>query len=286
MGGKSSSETTQNSTTQPWQPAQPLLGGILSQLSGNLPNTGITGAQTNAINTIENNAQNAGQFTPQLTSLVNTLMSGGGITGQAGDLQSNLDTLRSQLTPFANGSMVGNNQGLQSQLDTIRNDVTNQVNGQFAAAGRDGSGMNQQTLARGIAQGMAPVIAGQYNQDIQNQINAANSLFGAGNTTSGLLTGLTQQGLQNQQAGASLVPSVLDSQNAGANSILQAEAQRYGIPLQNLGLLANIGIPIAGLGSQSNGTSNTQNQMSGADQFGKIASGMNSLVNPMSWLFG
>jgi hypothetical protein len=35
---------------------------------------------------------------------------------------------------------------------------------------------------------------------------------------------------------------------------MQAEAQRRGIPVQALGMLAQIGIPIAALGSQSSGT--------------------------------
>jgi hypothetical protein len=49
------------------------------------------------------------------------------------------------------------------------------------------------------------------------------------------------------------------------------------IPAQNLGLLAQIGIPIAGLGSQSTGTNNTTNNMSGAQQFATIAGGVGSL---------
>ena len=41
---------------------------------------------------------------------------------------------------------------------------------------------------------------------------------------------------------------------------------------------ANIGVPIAQLGQQSSGTSNTVGQMSGADQFNKIASGTGNLL--------
>ena len=66
-------------------------------------------------------------------------------------LQSGLSSLQSQLTPYANGSMIGNNSALQAQLDQIATDTTNQVNSQFAAAGRDGSGMNQQALARAVS---------------------------------------------------------------------------------------------------------------------------------------
>ena len=70
-----------------------------------------------------------------------------------------------------------------------------------------------------------------------------------------------------------MIPTALTAQNAPANAILAAEAQRRGIPLQTLSLLANIGVPIAELGQQSSGTNVGQgeNQMSGAQQFATIA---------------
>jgi hypothetical protein len=52
------------------------------------------------------------------------------------------------------------------------------------------------------------------------------------------------------------------------------------IPAQNLGLLAQIGVPIAGLGQQTSGTTQGTQQMSGAQQFGTIASGIGSLLSP------
>jgi hypothetical protein len=60
--------------------------------------------------------------------------------------------------------------------------------------------------------------------------------------------------------------------------MLSAEAQRSGIPLSILQQIAGIATPIAGLGSQSNGTSNTESQMSGAQQFATIAGGLGSLL--------
>jgi hypothetical protein len=281
MGGSSSSTTTQsqNSTTAPWAPAQPFLNSILDQLNGAANSARPTSAETGALNTLTANAANASQYAPQMSSLVSNLFGGGGATAQAGNIQSNLNAYRNVLAPYANGTMVGNNPALKAHLDTIASDVGNAVNAQFAGAGRDLSGLNQQALARGIAQGEAPVLANQYNQDVQTQLGAANALYGAGNTTSGLLGGLNQQALANQQAGASLAPSALDAQNASANATLQAEAQRRGVPLQALQLLAQIGIPIAGLGSQTSGsgTSRTDNEMSGAQQFNMIASGLGSL---------
>ena len=177
--------------------------------------------------------------------------------------------------------MVGNDPALQAQLAQIASDTTNQVNGQFAASGRDLSGMNQQTLARGIAQGEAPVIAGQYNQDVANQLNAANSLYGAQNSTSGLLSGLNQQALANQQQGVASSQDALNAQNYTPQQQLALAQLAQSLPAQNLQLLAQIGVPIAGLGSQTNSNMQGTQQQSGAQQFGTIAGGIGNLLKFM-----
>ncbi len=188
-----------------------------------------------------------------------------------------MDAYRSQLTPYANGSMIGNNPALKAQLDTIMSDVGNSVNGQFAAAGRDMSGANQQAYGRGVAQGVAPVLANQYNQDVNNQINAAGQLYGAQNSTSGLLSALNQAGLSNQQQGVTNSHEAMTAQNFSPLQMLNLEQLKQSIPAQNLGLLAQIGVPIAGLGQQGVSDSHTTNQMSGAQQFATIAGGFGSM---------
>lgn len=282
MGGQSSSTQTQQTQTAPWTAAQPMLQSILAQLNTGLNNTGLTAAETGAINSLQSNAAQGNPYAGQIDAYARSLLGGGGADAQAGNLRDNLDTFRSQLAPFANGSMVGNNPALAAQLAQIRDDVASSVNGQFAAAGRDLSGANQMAYGRGVAAAQAPVIAAQYNQDVANQIAAANALYNAGNTTAGALSGLQQNYLANQGQGVTAAQSALDAQNYGANATLAAEAQRRGIPVQALGLLAQIGVPIAGLGSQSNGTTTKTEQMSGVDQFSKIAGGIGSLLNGYS----
>lgn len=284
MGGKSTTSQTQSSTTNPWATATPALEGILGQVGQGLNNTGLTGTEQGALSQLTQNAGNASQFAPQIQSYAQNLLNGGGANAQAGNLQGGLDQYRQQLTPYANGSMVGNNPALQAQLSQIGTDVTNQVNGSFAGAGRDFSGANQMALGRGIAAGQAPVIAQQYNQDVQNQMGAAGALYGAQNQTGGLLSGLNQQGLANQGQGVQAAQDATSAQNAAPNAALQAEAQRRGIPVQALGLLAQIGIPIAGLGSQSTGQSQGTQQMSGAQQFGMVANGAGSLLGGLGKL--
>jgi len=279
MGGESKQSQTQSSTTQPWAEAQPALQGILSQLTGNLGKTGLTGAETGAIDTLSANAGTASQFAPQITDFAKSLLAGGGATDQAGAVNQNYQRYVDQTNPLASNTNYNpyDTPGFRDAINTATSDITNNTNGSFAAAGRDFSGANSMALGRGLTQGLAPTIAAQYNQNVNNQQGAAGNLYNAGNTNAGILSGLNQQKLSNQGQGVTAAGAANDAANAGANATLQAEATRRGIPVQALGLLAQIGIPIAGLGGQSTGTSTGTQQMSGADQFNKIASGTGNL---------
>lgn len=256
-----------------------MLQGILGQLNTQLPNTGATGLQGNAIDQINANNSQFSSFAPSITGVTNELLAGGGANNQAGDVNAGYQRFTDQTNPLASNTNYDpyNTPGFSDAINTMRNDITNQVNGSFAAAGRDFSGANFNALGRGISSGIAPTIANQFNTNRSAQQDAAGNLYNAGNTNAGILAGLQQQSLANKQAGIGSVGTGLDASNAAAKSTLEAEAQRLGIPLQNLGLLANIGIPIAGLGGQSSGTSTTTQQMSPVQQFMGIMGGVNSL---------
>lgn len=275
MGGKST--TTQQSTTQPWAPAQPALNSILGKLQDYIPNSGLTTGTETAINQLESNASNGNPYAPQIGGVVTNLLNGGGATNQEGAINNAYTNYLRQTNPLASNTDYNpyNTPGFADAIKTATGDITNQINGQFAAAGRDLSGMNTQTLARGLTQGLAPTIASQYNQNVQNQQNAAGNLYNAGNTTSGLLTGLTQQGLSNQVQGISSANDALTAQNYGPATTLQLEQLKQQIPFQNLGLLTQIGVPIAGLGTQSQGTSTTTQPWS--QTFAQFAGGLGSL---------
>jgi hypothetical protein len=285
MGGQSTSTQTVQSQSAPWAAAQPALQTMLGQISTGLNNTGLTSAENSALDTLKNNAGAGNPYAGQIASYAQSLLNGGGATAQAGNVQDNLASYRNMLTPYANGSMVGNNPALAAQLAQIRSDVGNDVNSQFAAAGRDFSGANQMAYGRGVAAAEAPVIAAQYNQDVANQLAAAGALYNAGNTTANTLTQLQQSDLANRGQGVTAAQAALDAQNYGANATLAEEAQRRGIPVQALGLLAQIGVPIAQLGTQSNGTTTGTQQKSGVEQFATIAGGINSLLTPFKGIW-
>lgn len=275
MGGKS--ETKQQSTTEPWKPAQPALTSILGQLQGLIPNSGITPGMESAFGQLESSAQQGNPFAGQIGGVVGNLLNGGGATAQAPAIQSAFDTFKAQTNPLASNTNYDPMQtpGLADSLKTMMGDIGTSINGQFAAAGRDLSGMNTQTLARGLTQGLAPILTQQYNQNVQNQQGAASNLYNAGNTTGGLLAGLNQQGIANQVQGVTSANDALTAQNYGPATLLQLEQLKQGIPMQNLGLLTQIGVPIAGLGTQSQGTSTTKQPWS--QTFSQIAGGLGSL---------
>lgn len=285
MGGESKQTQTQFSESNPWAAAQPAMHGILSQLQPMIQNSGLSSTASGAIDQLQQSANQGNPFASQINANTTNLLSGGGANAQAGNVQSGYDAYKAQTNPLASNTNYDPMQtpGLADALATLKSDITSSVNGQFAAAGRDMSGMNTQTLGRGLTQGMAPVIVDQYNKNVANQQNAAGNLYNASNTNAGLLTGMNQQGLANQQQGMTNSNDALAAKNYGATQTLNLEQLRQSLPAQQLGLLAQIGIPIGGLGGTKTGTSTGTAEMSGADQFGKIAGGIGNIGK---FLFG
>lgn len=215
--GSSSQNTGANQASQsqsaPWQPAQGTLTNILGNINQQFPAAlnQATAAQPGQLNLAQS-------------------FQGGDPTGL---LNPALSAYSNQLSPILNAPLdPTKNPLLANVLSTIQNDVTNSVNQQFAGAGRDLSGMNTQTLARGLAQGEAAPLLGQYNQNVQNLMNAGSQLFGANSNVAGAEAG----------------------NMASSGGMLQ---QAIGMPLNALGMGANLTVPIAGLGGQTQGTANT-----------------------------
>lgn len=282
MGGTSTQSQTQNSTTNPWEPATGTLRGILTQANSQLGNVGLNSNETQALNTIVNNSQ-SNPYAATIGANATGLLNGGGANDQAGLVNANYQRYVDQTNPLASNTNYNpyDTPGFRDAINTMTSDITNSTNGQFAAAGRDFSGANLNTLARGLTSGLAPTIASQYNQNISNQQGAAGNLYNAGNTTANTLAGFNTQANANRVAGTQEATNAQNSLNSGANNILTAENYRNTTPTTRLGLLANIGTSIGSLGGQSTGTSNTTNQMSGAQQFGTISNGVSGLFRSL-----
>lgn len=262
MGSSSQTQTTRaQSTTEPWARAIPLLGGILDRLQGQLGGVNITGNERRALAQLTANAQRGNPYASGIGMLAGDLLRGG--PDRTGMANAAYARLQSQLNPFARGDYVNpnSNPALQGYLSTIANDVQGRVNAMFAGAGRDLSGANLNALARGISEGQAPVLAQAYENERDRQLGAIQGLYSGGTQTAGLLSNLDQQRFNTRLAGINASQAALQAQDSPAMRLLQIEAMRRGIPLQQLGMLSSMAVPIAQLGGTNNTTSTTTAQM-------------------------
>jgi hypothetical protein len=244
-------QTQQNATTAPWQPTQGVLGNIIGQLGSQ--NTAPTALQDKAISNLNNATSNLPDFSGSATGLAGGLL--GGLPNFNQNAQANLQGLQGSLSGLANPGNLDpmETPGIGPALQYMQQQVANNVNGQFAAAGRDLSPANSQAAAYGETAAMAPILTGQYNQNVANLQNAAGTLYNAGNTTNNGILGNALTGLGT----ASSIPGLATQ---GPLAQLQAAMSGYSLPFSNIGALESLILPMAALGGQSTsqGTTNTQ----------------------------
>ena len=180
---------------------------------------------------------------------------------------------QSQTNPWAPAIPV-----LQGFLGNIGN-LAGSINSQFAGAGRDLSGANAMALGKGLTQGMAPVLTAQYNANVNNALNASSQLGQAANQGAGSLSALQQTGFGNTGQGFDWLTSGLpNATNAGALNTIAANQMPFQYSTGNLGQLLGLTAPIAGLGGQSSGTSNTQGTQT-QSPWSMMMQGANALSN-------
>lgn len=288
MGGTSKSSSTQSSSLSAYDPAKPGLDGLLGGINGMVGSAGsLSQGQQGAINQVIGNANSQPNYNPAISSGTMGLLNGGGAQNNDAAIKSNLGLLQNGVVgQTASGANIGNNTALKAQIDTMATDIGGGINSSWAAAGRDGSPGNAQAVARGIAQGTAPVIAAQYNTDTTNALNAGNTLYNAGNSTYGLLNGNQATANTNFTNGIGAVGAGLNAENAAPTAAINAMAQQFNIPASQLTTLLGAISPVAAQFGTQNGKSNTENQMSGAQQFALLTSGISNLMPKSPISFG
>ncbi len=255
--------TNQASQTKPWGPAQSSLRNLISQ-SNKIAQDPVYWSSPNSqydYGQARSNLASLPNFGQTFANQANTIFdSGGDPTGllhsSAQGLQGNINNLQ----PYATQNLdPTKTPGMQNVLDTIRNDISNQVNGQFAGAGRSLSGLNTQTLARGIGQGEAVPLLNQYNQNFSNMLGANNAQAGY----QGQLGNISQQTMANLAQGAQFAQQAPGAAAQIPMMMEQLEQQQRSAPMQLLGQQANIVNPIAGLGGSATGTQSSNQTGSG-----------------------
>ncbi|BAF86847.1 hypothetical protein AZC_0849 [Azorhizobium caulinodans ORS 571] len=255
--GKSST-TKQTSETNPWAPATPYLMDVLGKAGGLLnQDTGATADQTAALSGIKSNAGLLGTQAGNYSDLMSRLYSGGGYGSTAGLLNNNWANISGALAPMTSASYSDPTQNpiVQAYAKQAGNDAQNSVNGMFAAAGRDLSGAHAGALGKGITQAEGSVYNQAQQQLAGQQLAGLGLLNSAGLGTSSALEGIT--GAQNQAglSAAGLNGSLATILNSPYTNTINADQTAYSLPVQNLGMLENLILPIAGAGGTTQSTS-------------------------------
>ena len=146
-GGSSGGGQVQNTTVNPYAPAQPALNQIIGE-AGNLYNQGVAAS---------------GYVAP-------TTQTTQGIAQQ--ELMAN--AANTQLSDTLAGNYL--NPFLSPMLQGSANQIATAVNSEFSGAGRTpGSAMNQQQILSGITQEALPYAFDQYDRERQRQLGIASA---------------------------------------------------------------------------------------------------------------
>lgn len=254
MSDDSEKETKSQSFTQnePWRETKSTLTGLIGELNPHVGATALTQNENNALSGLEINARNGNEYAPDIARLARDLLGGG--VDRTGMVSTNLNDYRTALQPYATGSTnPWENADFRRVVDDTTQRTMDAVKSSYQGAGIAAANYGDfgKTAGEGIARGVAP-LAYQAGTDLTNRKLAANdALYGAGNTTAGLLTGMDQTALGNRQAGVGVSSAAKQAQDSPWERLLEIEAQRRGLPLENMAKIANLIVPMAQLGGTS-----------------------------------
>lgn len=249
FGGSSQSKTeNKNVDRDPWDETIPYLQDFLKK-AGSAGGIGESAGQTAAFEQLKQQAGQGNPWAAQQGGLADDLYATQDRTGMVGDAYK---TLQSQLGDYASGKYLDpmSNPQMQAMLQQVGDDVANRTNAMFAGAGRDLSGANQMSTAKGVSQGTLGLLLDQWNKNQSNQIGAANSLYGAGAQTATTQSALDAQRAGIRGQGADAAQTALNMQRQGATDMLNLEQQRKNMPYDDLAKYASVLFPAAGLGGQ------------------------------------
>lgn len=242
-----------------------MLMDLLNRYGGQ--STDVTAGQRDAIGNLTSAASGIPNFGASSSDAIKNLFSSS-TTPQVGMLNDAFTRLRTNLDPTARGENLDpySTPGFSDAIARMTRDITNNTKAVYAGSGRDpsGAGSFAGSLGRGLTEGIAPVIANQYNTNAARMDSANNTLFGGAGSTASGVTGLNQIPLTNAAGAVGLLPGAASAYTVPGTTQLGAENTAFQQPWTNLAALLGPLAGIAGLGSQSTGqgTSDTTQQHS------------------------
>ncbi len=258
MSGGSAQTRTETRSTRPWDELTPQVQGVAGLLNPLTANAGLNPTETIALAGMTANAQAGNPYASQVGNVTNQFLSGG--TDRTGMVSTNLADYQTALKPY---TTMSTNPYEDPNFQRIVGDTTQRtmdaVKSSYTGAGIPAASYGNfgETAGRGITNAIAP-LAYQATNDLEaRKRSALDSVYGAGNASAGLLSGLDQTKMGNMQAGVGLAPQALSANDWGNQQQLAIEAQRFGIPMSRASGLAGVVGPLASLGSDSTGTTTT-----------------------------
>lgn len=249
-----SEKTKQKSQTDPWGPTVEPIKDFISSIPTQA--TGATEAQQDAFGQLRTIAS---QGDPNAKTITRNAKQELGYTldSTAPMAQQGYDDYTRRMSGVADGTNqdIGNDPYLQKLLTQVGDEAANRNRAAFAAAGRDGSGYDMQTTARGVTQAQLPILVDQLNKERARTDAAAGNLYGAANTSAQNILGLNKEAAATTQAirqgGIETNKAALESKAFGPTQILNLEEQLKMLPYDEASKIAELLFGAAKLGQDS-----------------------------------
>lgn len=256
--GSQKQKQQQTSKTDPWGPAVQPVKDFISSIPTRAQ--GATEAQQDAFGQLRDIANqgdpNAGRLQRNATDALDF-----NLKSTAPMALQGYDAYNKRMSSVADGKNqdIGNDPYIQRLLTQVGDEAANRNRAAFAAAGRDGSGYDMQTTARGVSQAQLPILFDQLNRERARTDAAAGNLYGAANTTAQTAFDLDRSAATTTQdvraRGVDLNKAALESKAFGPTQILNLEEQLKMLPYDEAAKIAELLFGAARLGQESEGQS-------------------------------
>lgn len=201
FGSKTKTTTNQTQTSNPYGP----VSGVLNQGAGVMQNY------------LSNPASNAVYSGPRVADLSGDTQSALNMLRSSDGATSAMDYFKGVMNaPQASGGGFGTNPYIQQMQDAIKRNVMATNNSLFSSAGMTGGTQHQESLAKGLADGLAQPLFAAYENDANRQLTQSENDRNRRMTAAGSLSGLDQQRINNQIGAGEILDSYNQSKiNAG-----------------------------------------------------------------------